>query len=591
MYPLLEGPRANVLARRCEVEPWAVVAPNRATGRPKGRRGRAAITMADKMPYLIRNIRLGLDEPEEELLPRVAKRLRVPQRAIRSHAIVRRSLDARKKSVHFTYQLEVALDQPLERQRARLRRLRRANVAWLQPMADVTPRPGTTPLSERPIVIGFGPGGMFAALRLARLGYKPIVLERGREVRRRHRDVLQRFYRERDLDPSSNLLFGEGGAGTYSDGKLYTRISDPLCRFVLETLYHHGADPDILIDARPHIGSDRLPTICMRIRKRIESLGGEIRFECHVSDVRITDGRLRAIQVSGPRDAAGGEWLPCGPTILATGHSARDTIAMLASRGVRIEPKPFQIGVRIEHPQAMVDRWQYGAAAGHARLGPAEYQLVAKGAAGEHGDLFSFCMCPGGMILPTAESPGLIATNGASRANRASPFANSGLVITMDPASLGQGALEALEFQAQWERLAFQATGGSYDLPAQRAADYLRGRSSNGALNTSYPLGGQWTDIRSLIPPQVAAALDHALPMLDTRFPGFAGDEALLAAPETRGSAPIRIVRDNETRQAVETAGLYPVGEGAGYAGGIVSAAVDGIRTADTIIESYAPAD
>ncbi len=542
------------------------------------------------MPYVVRNLRLGLDEPEDELLPRLARRLRVPPRAIRSHAVVRRSLDARKKEIHFNYHIEVALDEPIEKERARLDRLGRSDVARLEPRPNIVPVPGKRMLRERPIIIGFGPGGMFAGLRLAECGYSPIILERGRDVRRRHRDVMQRFYRQRDFDPTSNLLFGEGGAGTYSDGKLYTRIHDPLCRYVLETLYRCGADPDILIDARPHIGSDRLPTICSRIRKRIESLGGEIRFEHQVTDIRIVAKALEAIRVTHP-DAGDveGDWMPVGPVILSIGHSARDTIRMLKARGVRIDPKPFQFGVRIEHPQAMVDRWQFGDKAGHPRLGAAEYRLIAKGAAGTHGDVFSFCMCPGGMILPSNESPGLVVTNGSSRASRSGPFANSGLVITLDPAANGMNALEALDYQEKWERAAFRATGGSYSVPAQRARDFLKDSPSNGTLEISHPLGGRWTDVRGLLPDVVAAALDRALPMLDRKCPGFAGGDALLTAPETRASAPMRIVREPAMRQAVVTAGLYPVGEGAGYAGGIVSAAVDGIKSADVLVGRYTP--
>jgi len=541
------------------------------------------------MPILVRNVSLSLDESEDRLPEAVARRLGVTVGAIRAYAIARRSLDARKtgrggtaKDIHFSYHVEVALDESLSRQRSRLRRLRPQEAAWIEPEVRRATRLGVHPLPQRPIVVGFGPGGMFAALRLAEWGYRPIVLERGREVRRRHRDIMQRFYREHDFDPSSNLLFGEGGAGTYSDGKLYTRIGDPLCRDVLETLYRHGADPDILIDARPHVGSDRLPTICTNIRRKIESLGGEVRFESLVDDIRVQAGRLTGLRI-------GVAWIEAGPTILAVGHSARDTIRMLAGRAVRIEPKPFQVGVRIEHPQSLVDRWLYGQAAGHERLSPAEYHLVAKGTAGPHGDVFSFCMCPGGVILPTNESAGLIATNGASRSQRSGRFANSGLVITVDPAALGLDAMDGLVFQERWERLAFEATGGTYRVPAQRAADFLCGRRSDGQLETSYPLGGQWTEIRGLIPESLAASLDRALPMLAERYPGFAGEDAIITAPETRASAPIRIVRDAGTRCAVGIGDLYPVGEGAGYAGGIVSAAVDGLKSAEAVMARYAP--
>lgn len=546
------------------------------------------------MPILVRNLRSDLDDTDQQLLERVAKRLRISVDAIRVYAVVRRSLDARRKDdVHFSCQIELDLEESGYQQRLRIDRLARGDTVWLQPTFAETVEPGAAPLRERPVIVGFGPGGMFAALRLAQLGYQPIVLERGRQVRERHHDVIKRFYQDHDFDPQSNLLFGEGGAGTYSDGKLYTRINDRLCREVLEVFFQHGADPDILVDARPHIGSDRLPTICSRIREKIESLGGEIRFESQVDDVEIVDGRLLKLRI---REAKGSDarWQPAGPTILAIGHSARDTIRMLASRGVCIQPKPFQIGVRIEHPQEMVDHWQYGSRAGHERLGPAEYHLVAKKAAGLHGDLFSFCMCPGGMILPTNESPGLIATNGASRARRSSPFGNSGLVISMQPsdvcpAGIDNLALAAMEFLERFEKQAYLATGETYAVPAQRANDFLAQRSSNGELTTSYPLGGQWESIGALIPVAVSQALLHALPLLDQKYPGFAGEHGLITAPETRASSPIRIVRDAESRQATGVSNLYPVGEGAGYAGGIVSAAVDGLKSAEAIIRHYAP--
>jgi uncharacterized FAD-dependent dehydrogenase len=262
---------------------------------------------------------------------------------------------------------------------------------------------------------------------------------------------------------------------------------------------------------------------------------------------------------------------------------------MLIRQGVRVDPKPFQIGVRIEHPQEQVDRWQYGSAVGHPKLGAAEYYVVAKGASEQHGAMFSFCMCPGGVILPTNESPELIATNGASRASRSGCFANSGLVITVGPETFGPNALAGIAYQEKWERLAFETTGRTYELPVQRACDYLVQKASGGALEMSYPFGGRWTDIRSVVPKEVAGALDRALPMLDARMPGYAGGEAIITAPETRASAPFRIVRDTATRQAVGVEHLYPVGEGGGYAGGIISAAVDGIKAARKIISAYAP--
>jgi len=279
--------------------------------------------------------------------------------------------------------------------------------------------------------------------------------------------------------------------------------------------------------------------------------------------------------------------VPVGPVLLGIGHSARDTVRMLVDRGVRVAAKPFQLGVRVEHPQSLVDRWQYRECCGHERLPPAEYQLVAAGAAPTGGDLFSFCMCPGGTILPSVESRGLIATNGASRSTRSGPWANSGLVITLDPQTIDGDPVAGIDYQRRWERIAFQATGRSYRVPVQRASDFLAGRDSDGTLDISYPLGGQWCRLRSLIPQAVAAALERGLVILDRRLPGFAGEHALLTAPETRASAPVRILRDRVTRESVNVAGLYPIGEGAGYAGGIASAAVDGLKSAQRIIDTY----
>lgn len=533
------------------------------------------------MPILVRNLVLGLDEPEESLRQRAARRLKVPPEAIRLYAPVHRALDARRtEAIHFVYHVELALHESHSAERARVQRLHSPHVEFLAPRSAAPVRLGRRPLPERPVVIGFGPAGMFAALRLAEQGYCPRVLERGRDVRRRHYDILQRYYREREFDPTSNLLFGEGGAGSYSDGKLYTRVNDPLVRTVLELFYRDGADPHILIDAKPHVGSDKLPTICRHIRERIERHGGQVRFEACVDDFEFNNGHVAALRVNGERVAV-------GPVILAIGHSARDTIRRLAARGVQIDGKPFQIGVRIEHPQELVDRWQYGSCANCPGLPPSDYHLVAKGAAGS-GDLYSFCMCPGGEILPTNESAGEIATNGASRSRRNGPFANAGLVITVTPEQVGGDALAGLAYQERWERLAFEKTGGSYRVPVQRATDFLAGRDSDGTLETSFPLGGQWCAIRAVIPPDVSAALQRGLPLLDARLPGFAGPDAMITAPETRASTPVRITRDPVTRAALGIENLYPAGEGAGYAGGIISAAIDGLKTADRIIGTYA---
>lgn len=533
------------------------------------------------MAIMVRNVKLGLEEPEERLLGATAKKLKVPPSAVRVYAPVRRSLDARKHDdVHFVYHVEVALDESERRERARVQRLRSPMVTMITPVSTEQPVPGKEPLRERPIIVGFGPAGIFAALRLTQLGYSPIVLERGLDVRRRHRDVLQTFFREGVFNPESNLLFGEGGAGAYSDGKLYTSIRDPLVRTVLEWFYRYGADPDILVNARPHIGSDRLPTICQRMREGIQQAGGDVRFASRLDDVVIDDGRVSHIRVDGQQMAV-------GPVVLAIGHSARDTVQMLHRRGVAVQARPFQMGVRIEHPQSMVDHWQYGQSAGHDRLPPAEYRVVAKGAAAG-GDCYSFCMCPGGIILPVNESEGLIATNGASRSGRSGPLANCGLVITVHPAG-DQDPLSSIAYQRTWEQKAFHATGGTYRLPCQRAGDFLEHRPSDGELRTSCPLGGQWSDIHEVIPPDVSRGIKNALRTLELRMPGFAGSEAIITAPETRASTPVRFPRDPQLRTALGLDNLYPTGEGAGYAGGIISSAVDGIKTADAIIHRYAP--
>lgn len=535
------------------------------------------------MPILVRNLTLGLDEDETQLRARAAARLRIAEDNIRDFAVVRRSIDARRRGeVAFVYNIELALDGGPKVEQKILRGVHRSDVAAVTAVPEYTIEPGDKTLADRPVIVGFGPAGMFAALWLAQHGYRPLVLERGRDVQTRHRDVLQRLYRDHEFDPESNLLFGEGGAGAYSDGKLYTRVKDSRVRRILEVFVDHGAPPDILIDGRPHLGSDRIPTMCRRIRKTIESLGGEIRFGARLDELTIDDGAVNTIRV-------GDETFAPGPLLLGIGHSARDTIRMLAQRGVAVEAKAFQLGVRVEHPQELVDRWQYGAACGHKRLPPAEYHLVSKGAAASRGDVYSFCMCPGGVILPTNESPGLIATNGASNAGRSNRFANGGLVLTIGPEEVGHDPIAGLAFVEKWERTAFELTNASNRVPCQRGPDFLAGKPSDGHLETSYPLGGAWADVRALLPNEVTTAIAGALQRLDRQMPGFAGPECVVTGPESRASSPVRIVRDAKTRESVSALGLYPMGEGAGYAGGIISAALDGISTAEVIIRQYAP--
>ncbi|GJQ25213.1 MAG: hypothetical protein HBSAPP02_02450 [Phycisphaerae bacterium] len=541
------------------------------------------------MPLLVRNLTLLLDEPDDALRERAARRLRIKPDSIKHYTIVRRAIDAREKTrLSFVYNVEITLAGGPREEKRVLRGLHRADVIELRPPLRAELRNGSAFMRERPVVVGFGPAGMFAALWLAKFGLRPIVLERGQPVRTRHRDIMVRFYKQRDFDPESNLLYGEGGAGAYSDGKLYTRVNDPRMREILDVFVQHGGKRDILVDARPHLGSDWIPTICWRIRRTIEALGGEIRFGSRIDDLVIDDCGAIGVIVNG-------QTLPASAVLLGVGHSAHDTLRMLVRRGVKVIAKPFQFGVRVEHPQALVDRWQYGAACGHRRLPPAEYHVVAKGAGNAAGtshaagDVYSFCMCPGGTILPTNETAGIIATNGASNASRAGRFANSGLVLTVPVEAFGNDPLLGIEFVHRYEATAFELTGGSYEVPAQRAADYLAERASNGALETSYPLGGRWCDVRRVLPDFAAPAIARALADLDRRMPGFAGPEALVTGPESRASAPFRVLRDEATRQSVTVPGLYPIGEGAGYAGGIMSAAADGIATAELLIRQFAP--
>lgn len=532
------------------------------------------------MSIRVSNLRLGLDEPEAALAGHLARLLGVKPNELGPWRILRKSLDARvKDDLHFVYTalVDVADDEDRVASLAR-RKKRDLRIDRHEETIFAFPPSGSMPLVHRPIIVGSGPAGLVAGYFLAERGYAPLVLERGPAVRDRIRDV-KAFDAGGDFNPESNYLFGEGGAGTFSDGKLTCRNSGPEVRRVLELFAECKGKPSILYDYRPHLGSNRLPAVVKAIRRRIEAMGGEVRFGCRVEDLEIHEGQVRGVRTSQGL-------IPTEVVVLAIGHSARDTMAMLVRRGVPIVQKPFQMGVRIEQPQEMVNRVQYGHARLEEKLGSADYNLVARGP----NDLFTFCMCAGGHVIPSVSEEGYFCTNGMSLSGRDSPFANSGLVVTIPiEAFPGNDVLAGVRLQAQHEQRAYELGRGEYRCPIQSAQDFLADRATEVLPASSYPRGLVLARMEEVVPPLVLQALKHGLPALDRRWQGRFLASATLVGPEARGSSPIRMVRDDRTRESQGIAGLYPVGEGAGYAGGIVSAGVDGLRTALAILSRYAP--
>ena len=533
------------------------------------------------MSLRISDVRLGVDEPEAHLPERLAAVLGVSPGDLLRWRILRKSLDARDKdALQFVYTAEVAVQEEEKRlaDRAKAAAHRSAKVDRYEEEPFLAPAPGSRPLPHRPVVIGSGPGGLAAAWFLAQQGYRPLVLERGRAVRDRIRDV-RAFDAGGPFDPESNYLFGEGGAGTFSDGKLTCRNTGPDVRRVLQLFADNKGKPSVLYDARPHLGSNRLPAVVKALRRRVEALGGEVRFSCRVEDLELSDGAIRGLNTSSG-------YIPTSVVVLAIGHSARDTYEMLLRRGVPMVQKPFQLGVRVEQPQETVNRVKYGPTPLERRLGAADYSLVAHG---RH-DLFTFCMCAGGYIMPSVSEPGAFCTNGMSLSKHDSPFANSGLVVTIPVEAFGgQDVMAGVRLQQLYEQRAFEFGRRDYLCPIQRAVDFLAGRPTKGVPDNSYPRGAVPAAVAELVPPLVLEALKHGLPFMDRRWRGRFLPEATLVGPESRGSAPVRIPRDDATRETPGLEGLYPVGEGAGYAGGIVSAAVDGLRSAKAIVAKYTP--
>ena len=529
------------------------------------------------------DLALPLDHEPEALAAAACERLGIAASDLQRLTVVRRGNDARKRHA---IKLVYVLDLDLRDEAAVL--TAHAGDSHVRPSPDTTYRfPVQAPENwsgQRPVVIGAGPCGLFAALILAQMELKPIIIERGKAVRARTKDTWG-LWRRSELNTESNVQFGEGGAGTFSDGKLYSRIKDPrhLSRKVLNEFVKAGAPEDILTEAHPHIGTFRLVTMVMSMRETIEKLGGEYRFETRVDDFEIetaADGErgIAALHLSD------GSTLPARHVVLAVGHSARDTFARLFASGVHAEAKPFAIGVRIEHPQSWIDKARYGANAGNKILGPAAYSLSHKCANGR--TAYSFCMCPGGQVVAATSEVGRVVTNGMSQHSRAEFNANSGLVVDIDPArDYPGGALAGIEFQRHWESLAFTAGGSNYQAPGQKVGDLLAGRASSGdfgAVVPSYQPGVKLTDLSLCLPEYVTEALREAIPVFGRQIAGYDHPDAVLTGVEARTSSPVRFTRGADL-QSLNTRGLYPAGEGAGYAGGILSAAVDGIKVAEAL--------
>ena len=518
-------------------------------------------------------IRLPLDHPEDDLKIAILKRLNITASELLGYTRFRRGYDARKRNAIV---LVYTVDVEVKNEAALLKK----NISHVTTAPDMSYRvvaQAPQELNERPVVIGTGPCGIFAGLLLAQMGFRPIILERGKEVRERTKDTWD-LWRKGKLDPESNVQFGEGGAGTFSDGKLHSQIKDPKFygRKVLTEFVTAGAPEEIMYVSKPHIGTFRLVSMVEKMRRNIEALGGEMRFQSRVADIEISNEQVRGVVL------ANGECIATKHVVLAVGLSARDTFEMLHQRGVYMEAKPFSIGFRIEHPQSVIDRARFGANAGNSLLGAADYKLVHHASNGR--SVYSFCMCPGGTVVAATSEENCVVTNGMSQYSRNERNANSGIVVGITPEDYPGDVLAGVEFQRKWEARAFELGGRNYCAPGQRVGDFLAERPSTslGKVTASYTPGVMPTDLATALPDYAIAAIREALPAFEKQIKGFAMDDAVLTGVETRTSSPVRIKR-GENFQSINIKGLYPAGEGAGYAGGILSAAVDGIEVAEAV--------
>lgn len=527
------------------------------------------------------DLRLPVDLEETEIPYLMAKKMKVSPESLKNWKILRRSIDARKKpQLYYVYTIEFFLDAPWPEMRRAMVRVPQLREKPEIQEYTLKKKPDKK-LVTRPIVVGTGPAGYFAAYFLAEKGYKPLVLERGDEVQARTKAV-ENFWKTGNLDPESNVQFGEGGAGTFSDGKLTTRIDHPLVKRVLEDFVEFGANKEILYSAKPHIGTDVLKKVVSGMRQRIVSLGGEVVFRSKVTGIRTAGGRLEGVEINDR------EFIPAETVILAVGHSARDVYLFLKKQGVSLEAKSFAMGLRIEHSQKLINLAQYGVE-NHPSLGPADYQLTYKDQPTGRG-AYTFCMCPGGTVNACSSEEGGVVTNGMSEYARDSGIANSAVVVTVNTSDfLSHDPLAGVDLQREWERKAFQVGGGNYLAPAQTAQDFLNRRISESFYQLpSYRPGYNPSDLHSILPVGIGEVLARALLEFDKKIKGFAGQEATLTGIESRTSAPVRILRD-DSGQSINLKGLFPAGEGAGYAGGITSSAVDGLRAAEKLMEQYLP--
>ncbi|QEK11283.1 NAD(P)/FAD-dependent oxidoreductase [Crassaminicella thermophila] len=525
----------------------------------------------------VNEVKLSLDEDISLLKEKIAKKIKIHPKEIISYKIFRESIDARRNNISFVYSVDVEL----KNEEKVLRKNKQVKESPKLSYEDVIE--GNEKLIHRPVIIGTGPAGMFAGLILAQRGYRPILLERGQDVDTRSKDV-ENFWKMGKLNLESNVQFGEGGAGTFSDGKLTTRIKDIRCRKVLNEFVNFGAPEEILYAQKPHIGTDILKIVVKNMRKAIEDLGGEVHFGSKVTDFCIENGKIKALEVNKNTKIEATE------VILAIGHSARDTYEVLHEKGIQIRQKPFSIGVRIEHPQKIINKSQYKQFAEHPRLGAADYRLTYQSK--NQRAIYTFCMCPGGVVVAAASEENMVVTNGMSEYARNKENANSALLVQVNTEDFGDDhPLAGVRFQRKWESLAFKLGGNNYFAPAQLVGDFLKDRPSKelGSVKPSYLPGVKLTRLKECLPDFVVETMKEGLIEMDKKLKGFAMKDAVMIGVETRSSAPIRIERDQNTMESVNVKGLYPIGEGAGYAGGIISAAVDGIKAGERIIKKYMP--